>query len=159
MHPDVAPLTAWPEPVDGYRVRVYRLDDAVRADSNQRIFCTRHLMLNVMTPRIGARDPTKLSPHAHADFEQGSLALQGAWIHHVRTPWTADQTTWRDDQHIHAGSPSLAIIPTGAIHTSRNVGADPAWLVDVFAPPRLDFARRGLVCNGAEYPMPGGAVP
>lgn len=66
----------------------------------------------------------------------------------------ADKTTWRVDEAIEVSSPSLTVIPARAIHTSRNLHDD-SWLVDIFAPPRADFARRpGLVCNAKEYPMP-----
>jgi hypothetical protein len=47
-----------------------------------------------------------------------------------------------------------AAIPPNVVHTSRNIGG-PGWLIDVFAPPRVDFSTKpGLVCNADEYPMP-----
>ena len=49
----------------------------------------------------------------------------------------------------------MLIIPAQVIHTSRNVGAETAWLIDLFAPPRRDFSERpGFVCNADDYPMP-----
>jgi mannose-6-phosphate isomerase-like protein (cupin superfamily) len=155
----VAPLVPWPDPVGGFRLRHYRLSDHLSEGSNMRIFRSCNLMLNVMTPRHGARDIRKLSPHSHDDFEQGSLALQGQWVHHLRTPWTADMGTWRDDEHVEIGSPSLLVVPPKVVHTSRNVGEGTAWLVDIFAPPRVDFSRKGMVANAAEYPMPAEPAP
>jgi mannose-6-phosphate isomerase-like protein (cupin superfamily) len=153
----VAPLVPWPAPADGRRLRHYRLADHVQADSNMRIFRSTNLMLNVMTPRMVARDVHKLSPHAHADFEQGSLALRGRWVHHLRYPWVPDMAAWRDDEHAEVGSPSLAVIPPKVVHTSRNLNDGGAWLVDFFAPPRLDFASKpGKVANEHHYPLPAG---
>ena len=131
------------------------LADHIKPDSNMRIFRSTKLMLNIMTPRMVARDVHKLSPHQHTDFEQGSLALRGDWVHYLRHPWTADLDDWKDDQHITIGSPSLTVVPPKVIHTSRNTNDGGAWLVDVFAPPRLDFSSKpGMVCNAADYPMP-----
>ncbi len=156
--PEVAPLVPWPDPVGGFALRTYVLADHVQADTNMRIFRSTNLMLNIMTPRMVARDVHKLSPHVHADFEQGSLALSGDWMHHLRHPWTPDMTTWREDEHIHIGSPSLTVIPPKVIHTSNNLNQGGAWLVDVFAPPRFDFSRvPGKVCNADDYPMPPSA--
>lgn len=153
--PEVAPLAPWPEPVGGYSLRNYVLAEYIQAGTNMRIFRSTNLMLNIMTPRLVARDVHKLSPHVHADFEQGSLALSGNWQHHLRHPWTADMTSWRDDEHIAIGSPSLTVIPPKVIHTSNNVNDGGAWLVDVFAPPRLDFSKvPGKVANADDYPMP-----
>lgn len=153
--PGVAPLVAWPDPPAGFKLRNYVVDDFTRPDSNMRIFRSCNLMINIMTPRMVARDVRKLSPHAHTDFEQGSLALQGDWVHHLRHPWTADMTTWRDDEHIEMGSPSLMVIPPKVIHTSRNVNDGGSWLFDIFAPPRMDFSSKpGMVCNADEYPLP-----
>jgi len=157
--PGVAPLAAWPDPVGGFRLRAYAVADYVRDGSRMRIFRCSNLMLNVMLPREGPRDTRTLSPHSHADFEQGSFAIEGEWMHHVRYPWTADLAEWREDEHLTAGSPSLLIVPPKAIHTSRNVGEGRAWLLDIFSPPRLDFSLKpGMVCNEEDYPLPDGAV-
>jgi len=153
--PDVAPLKAWPDPVGGFGLRHYQLNDHIQAGSNMRIFRSSNLMINIMTPRLVARDVRKLSPHSHADFEQGSLALAGNWVHHMRYPWAQDMTTWKEDEHIEMGSPSLLVIPPKVIHTSRNVNDGGSSLVDIFAPPRMDFSLKpGMVCNAADYPMP-----
>jgi mannose-6-phosphate isomerase-like protein (cupin superfamily) len=152
---DVAPLLPWPTPADGFRLRHYPLAQYTQADSNMRIFRSTNLMVNVMLPRLVPRDVRKLSPHSHADFEQGSLAIQGQWVHHLRYPWTADMNDWRDDQHIEVGSPSLTVIPPKVVHTSRNTNADGAWLLDIFAPPRMDFSSKpGKVANENDYPLP-----
>ena len=151
----VAPFQAWPDPVEGFRLRHYRLDDHAKAGDKTRIFRSTNLMVNVLLPRSAARDVHQLSPHAHADFEQGSLALQGHWVHHLRTPWTADMAQWRGDHHLEIDSPSLVVIPPTVVHTSRNEEGN-AWLVDVFAPPRMDFSLKGMVRNADDYPMPSG---
>ena len=131
------------------------VDEYTKPDTNMRIFRSTNMMLNIMTRRMVARDVHKLSPHSHTDFEQGSLALKGDWVHHMRYPWTPDLDDWKMDQHIEMGSPSLLVIPPKVIHTSRNTNADGAWLVDIFAPPRMDFSSKpGKVANEAEYPLP-----
>ena len=152
-NPDVAPLLAWPEPVGGYRLRHYRLAEHVSEGSQMRIFCTRKLMVNPLLTRAVPRDVHKLSPHSHADFEQGSLALAGTYMHHLRYPWGPDMTLWQPDQAEEMGSPSLLVVPPKVVHTSRNLDA-PGVLVDIFAPPRWDFSRKGIVRNADEYPMP-----
>ncbi|MEI9927481.1 MAG: hypothetical protein WDN44_06980 [Sphingomonas sp.] len=155
-HPaDVAPLDPWPDPIGGYRLRNYALADHVREGTNMRIFRSTNLMLNVMTPRNVPRDTARLTPHSHLDFEQGSLAIGGTYIHHLRYPWTPDMASWRADEAVEMDSPSVLVIPPTVIHTSRNIGDRPGRLIDVFAPPRLDFSRReGLVANADDYPMP-----
>lgn len=153
--PDVAPLVPWPTPADGFKLRTYRVDDYTQPDTNMRIFRSTNLMLNVMTPRMVARDVRKLSPHSHTDFEQGSLSLTGQWMHHMRYPWVPDMTAWRDDEHIEVASPSLTVIPPKVVHTSRNLNDGGAWLLDIFAPPRMDFSSKpGKVANEKDYPLP-----
>jgi hypothetical protein len=107
--PDVAPLVPWPEPPAGYQLRHYVLDEYTKPGTNMRIFRSRSLMLNIMTPRMVARDVSKLSPHSHVDFEQGSLAVTGNWVHHLRYPWTADLNDWKADEHVEMGNPSLLV--------------------------------------------------
>ena len=153
--PDVAPLVDWPAPKDGFRLRHYRLADHVRGDTTMRLFRSTNLMINIFLVNKAPRDVRKMTPHSHADFEQGSLALRGSYVHHLRYPWTPDMPSWREDEHGQIGAPSLIVIPPKVIHTSQSVGAPPMQLVDIFSPPRDDFSLKpGLVCNAADYPLP-----
>jgi hypothetical protein len=155
-HPRVAPLRRWPEPPGGPALRFYRLadvpDDPARFG---RIFRTRSFMVNFLPPKDGPRDPRKLSPHTHDDFEQLSLAMRGEYVHHIRTPWLGDSTGWRDDEHVRLGSPSVVIIPPPTVHTSAASDPGVNQLIDIFSPPRADFSDRpGWVLNADDYPMP-----
>lgn len=153
--PSVAPLEDWPMPLDGYKIRNYTLSDYTDPKIFGRLFRSRNLMINVFERKTDRRDPSKLTPHSHADFEQISLALEGTFIHHLRTPWAADSTAWRPDGHIEVHSPSTVVIPTNLIHTTQDIGDGVVWLVDIFGPPRMDFSSQpGVVRNAAEYPMP-----
>lgn len=152
---NVADLVTWPEPVGGFKIRHYKLDDYKRTDTTMRLFRSQHLMVNIFLPSKTPRDIQKMTPHSHVDFEQGSLALHGAYIHHMRYPWTANMNDWRNDEALVASAPSLCIIPPTVIHTSQAVGESGMQLVDIFSPPREDFSlKSGLVCNAEEYPLP-----
>ncbi len=153
-HPHVAPLQEWPRPAQGWRVRTYDIDVPEEADRFGRIWRCTTLMLNILPEAFWLRGPTRLSPHQHDDFEQGSLVLAGEYVHHLRWPWTPDRTRWRDDTHEACGAPSLGVIPPRVIHTSEVVSPPPHVLVDVFCPPRMDFSLRpGWVLNADDYPM------
>ena len=153
--PELAPLEYWPEPVGGFKLRHYRLAEHARSDTTMRLFRSTNLMINVFLPGQAPRDVRKMTPHSHADFEQGSLALRGSYVHHLRYPWTPDMPSWREDEHARIGSPSLCLMPAKVIHTSQSVGEPPMQLVDIFSPPRDDFSLKpGLVCNADEYPLP-----
>ena len=152
-HPDpsVAPL---PPPVRGPgEVRVHYLDD-IPADPKRfgRIFRSDTLMVNLLLAEPGPRDPDRLSPHSHDNFEQCSVTFEGEYLHHLRTPWTPRSTRWRADEHLYMHSPSVTIIPARIIHTTQSTGAGQHRMMDVFAPPRTDFlALDGWVLNATDY--------
>ncbi|SFJ95467.1 hypothetical protein SAMN05421835_11156 [Amycolatopsis sacchari] len=155
-HPRVALLRRWPEPAGKPRVRFYPLSQVPDEPGRfGRIFRTRSFMVNFLPEQHGPRDPRKLSPHHHDDFEQLSLAVQGEYVHHIRTPWLTDSTTWREDEHVRIGSPSVTIIPPPTVHTSEASDPGVNQLIDIFSPPRTDFSEKpGWVLNADEYPMP-----
>jgi hypothetical protein len=152
--PEVAPVEPWPEPVGGYGIRRYSTLEAYARGGMVHAFRTRKLMMVPYARFLEPRDETALTPHSHADFEQGSVALEGEWLHHLRVPWTANRHHWRPDRHLKVASPSTTIIPAGVIHTSQGIAGQGMRLVDVFAPPRMDFSERGWVDNAADYPVP-----
>jgi len=134
--------------------RIEVLDiDAIMASRDKprlKMLQTETLSINIVEYR-GPRDRAALSPHAHANFEQGSLALEGDFLHHLRTPWAADAGQWRSDEHLAAPSPSLLVVPVEMIHTTEGVGDGHHFLLDVFSPPRGDFIDKGWVFNAADY--------
>jgi hypothetical protein len=122
-----------------------------------RVFRSTNLMINIFMPWMSRRDEKKLSPHSHEDFEQISISMKGAFVHHLRYPWSPDKTGWHEDEHErYDNSPSVLVIPARVIHTSQDVGEGTTWLVDVFGPPRMDLsAKPGFVLNASDYPQPG----
>jgi hypothetical protein len=154
QQPTIPPLENWPEPKGGYRIRVYSLDVPIKPGQFGRIWRSTNMMVNVAPLQKGGRDLTKVSPHHHDDFEQGSLALLGTWKHHMRWPWSTNMNDWHEDEHTTTESPSLTVIPARVIHTST-WHSDLNQLVDIFSPPRLDFSLKpGWVRNADEYPLP-----
>lgn len=154
-HENLAPLEAWPDPVGGFRVRVYDLTLPTLDSPKFRLYRCTTLMVNFFDPAEGPRDTTKLSPHSHDDFEQCSLVLAGQFVHHIRWPWTTDLAAWREDEHELCGTPSVTVIPAQAVHTSQAVDAGQNQLIDIFVPPRFDFSsKEGWVLNADDYPMP-----
>jgi mannose-6-phosphate isomerase-like protein (cupin superfamily) len=151
-HPNIPPFEGLPLPLGGFHIRSYSLDVPPREGRVGRIFACTTLMINFANPRMGpANETTKLSPHSHDDFEQGTLILDGSFTHHLRWPWTSKKGAWRDDEHTYFGAPSLVVIPAGVIHCSEPLGEKANQFLDVWSPPRLDYFDRGHVLNAADY--------
>lgn len=153
--PNVPEFAPWPDPVGGWRIRVYAGDVPAQQGRFGRLYRCSTIMVNLTSGRAGPRDPADLSPHHHDDFEQYSVATAGTFIHHLRWPWTGNSAHWLDDNHEFCASPSVAVIPPPATHTSQGTAPGLNRLLDVFCPPRRDFsAREGWVLNAADYPAP-----
>lgn len=154
----IAPLSDWPEPNGGFKIRHYDLGSYVRKDGpliQPRIFRSANLMVNIFAPWHALRETSKLGPHYHDDFEQDSICMKGRFVHHIRYPWNSDLDDWHGDEHTEIASPSVTVIPPPLIHTTRNATTDGAILIDVFASPRADFSLKpGFVLNADDYPLP-----
>lgn len=153
----IAVHAPWPSPEGGDKLRVYPDLDSIEQSPERmgRIFRNRHVMVNLLYPRVGPRDPSTLSPHDHDDFEQLSYAYEGTYVHHIRAHWGKDRLQWREDEHVTSTAPSLAVIPPPLIHTSEASGEGANRMLDIFAGPRVDFsAREGWVLNASDYPAP-----
>lgn len=137
---------------DNGTVRVHAVDNLPLTGASGRLRMLQSSTLSINWVEYdGPRDRSTLSPHSHRDFEQGSLALRGDFVHHLRTPWGPDADRWQDDEHLAASSPSLLVIPAEVEHTSEGVGNGPHLLIDVFSPPRADFIAKGMVANAGDY--------
>lgn len=133
-------------------VRSFVIDEVPFPEGNPRLkFFQNNVMSINWVEYWGARDRTALSPHAHDDFEQASLAIAGDYIHHCRIEWGRNANLWHPDAHQEAGPASMLIVPPEVIHTTEGVGEGLHILIDIFAPPRADFITRGWVHNASEY--------
>jgi hypothetical protein len=151
-NPRVAPVgPAWKR--TGRRgIAVVEVDNMPRAAGRPRLKMLQSATMSINWVEYeGMRDRTQLSPHSHDDFEQGSLAIFGGYVHHLRTPWGPDATAWREDVHMPVPEGSLTVIPPGLIHTTEGVGEGRHLLIDIFAPVRSDFVEKGWIANAGDY--------
>jgi hypothetical protein len=155
QHPaGVAPVEPWPMPTDGYKIRVYRLDDTPAGKPH--CYVHRTAMTNFAWPvATKPRAADKLSPHTHEDFEQVSIIHSGTMVHHMRRAWSRNMNEWLPDEHVVLTAPAVAISKPPDIHTTQAVTAgERVGLIDFFAPVRWDFSNvENMVVNRAEYPM------
>lgn len=136
-------------------VRIFSIDSIAAPKDKPRLKMLQTATLSINWVEYeGPRDRHALSPHSHTSFEQGSLALAGDFVHHLRVDWGQDADAWQDDQHARLGSPSLMVVPVHTIHTSEGVGPGRHLLIDVFSPPRADFIAKGWVANSGDYAAP-----
>ena len=134
------------------RVRIHELDRLPNSRGMPRAKQIQSATISVgWVEYDGPRVRNQLSPHSHVDFEQGSLAIQGEFVQHLRAPWGSDADQWRDDRHIRCGAGSLTLIPPPVIHTTEGIGEGRHILIDIFAPPRRDFITKGQILNAADY--------
>lgn len=156
VDPNVPPFVSGPEPLEGSALRCYRVAE-VPPDPTRlgRIYRSSIGMVNFFYPEDGPRDDARLSPHAHDDFEQCTVQLEGDYVHHIRTPWGPRLADWRPDEHRMVSGLGATLIPATCIHTTQAVHDGPHQLLDLFAPPRDDWASRpGWVLNQHDYPAP-----
>jgi mannose-6-phosphate isomerase-like protein (cupin superfamily) len=149
---------AWIRKTGGRSIDVFLVDQIkAPADSPRlKMFQSSTMSIN-WAEYEGPRDRRALSPHSHSSFEQGSLALEGEFVHHLRWPWSKDATQWREDAHVKLGSPSLMVVPPDVVHTTEGVGDGHHLLIDVFSPPRRDFIEKNWVANSGNYSTPAQA--
>src|SRR3546814_4193125 len=62
------------------------------------LYRSTNMMVNLFPVAEEPRDPNKMSPHHHDDFEQCSLTLQGDFMHYIRWPWTVNKAI-RSEEH------------------------------------------------------------
>jgi mannose-6-phosphate isomerase-like protein (cupin superfamily) len=154
-HPaGVAPVEPWPMPRDGYKIRVYHLDDTPAGKPH--CYVHRTAMTNFAWPvATRPRRTDAMSPHTHEDFEQVSIIHSGTMVHHMRRAWSRNLSEWLPDEHVILTSPAIAISKPPDVHTTQAVTAgERVGLIDFFAPVRWDFSNiDGMVVNRGEYPM------
>jgi hypothetical protein len=154
--PRIAPVgPPWRALRSASEVRIFSIDSIAAPKDKPRLKMLQTATLSINWVEYeGPRDRRALSPHSHTSFEQGSLALAGDFVHHLRVDWGQDADAWQADQHARLGSPSLMVVPVHTIHTSEGVGPGRHLLIDVFSPPRTDFIAKGWVANSGDYAAP-----
>lgn len=150
---NIAPIFELGEPVDGYKLKHWDLN---AAEAGPRCFVHRTAMSKFRWPfRSQPRDPEKMSPHDHEDFEQNSLVMAGTVVHHMRRHWTRNSREWLPDEHQVVIAPAVAVSKPPDIHTTQAITSGATvGLIDYYVPARWDIITAGMVTNAGEYPNP-----
>jgi hypothetical protein len=151
---NIAPIYELGAPDGGYALRRYDLNEG---EAGPRCFVHRTAMSRFRWPfRSQPRDPEKMSPHDHEDFEQASLIVAGTMVHHMRRHWGRNSREWMPDEHQVVAAPAVAISKPPDIHTTQAVTRDATvGLIDFFCPVRWDIVTAdGMVTNEGIYPVP-----
>jgi quercetin dioxygenase-like cupin family protein len=96
----------------------------VRPGVRRRAIGTSHVLLVMNECKPGM----ELRPHSH-DFDQVVLIVAGRAIYHV------------DAEANEMGPGSVMVVPAGAVHYIEPLGEETVLNLDVFAPPRSDYAH------------------
>src|SRR3546814_13704205 len=68
--PNVAPFQAWPDPPEGFKLRLYPFSVEPTEGRFGVLYRSTNMMVNLFPVAEEPRDPNKMSPHHHDDFEQ-----------------------------------------------------------------------------------------
>lgn len=149
-HHNLAPFAVWPEPVGGYRLRVYEYEDF---QDEADFLRSRNIAVQWSPPR-GPQGTDQVLPLVHQDFEHTFLCTRGDYVHHMQYPWGRSLADWRPEEHVPIGTPSFTIIPAQVVHVPERAGALNE-MIDISAPPRPDLPISGRVHRGnaKEYPL------
>ncbi len=147
---NLGPFALWPEPVNGYHLRVYEYEDFQHEADFLR---SRNIAVQWSEVR-GPQGDEPVTPRAHADFEHTFLCTRGEYVHHMQYPWSRHLDEWRPEEHVRIGTPSFTIVPAQVVHVPERAGASNE-MIDISAPPRPDLpvVGRPHQGNAEEYPL------
>ena len=155
--PNVAPFAPWPDPPDGFGIRVYRLAD-IPQDPGRfgRILRCSTIMVNYFyvddAPARSDSSCRRTTTTTSSRSRSSSAATTCTTSARPgRSNWPTGATTSTGSAPARPSPSSLRprCTPARASATCAH------QLIDVFCPPRIDFSDRpGWVLNDDEYPMP-----
>jgi quercetin dioxygenase-like cupin family protein len=99
--------------------------ETVRPGIDRAGLSTEHVMCVMNRIEVG----NERRPHSHADFTQIALVISGNGLFQMG-----------DIDH-EVGPGTVLIIPAGTEHSILNNGTEPIYNLDIFGPPRSDYAH------------------
>jgi hypothetical protein len=148
---DLRPAGAAFRRIGPHAPRVYPLDPLTQANSGLPQSFQTETMSVGWFEQDGPQDQSNVHPHAHSDFEEGSLIVAGDFVQHLRRSWGSDLREWRDDGHRSCGPGSLMVIPPRTLHVAEARDSGKHILMNLFVPPREDHIAKGQIRNASEY--------